>query len=92
VDQQGYGSEEIPDLIELRKKLSDTNKLRHEFWTKLRVVRNQVGRYIRAHQVSSESLETCIEKAPEEAKDYFRNEWEAGRAISTQELNKMWHQ
>lgn len=89
--QRKYDAEKIPDLIELRKQLSEANKLRHKYWTQLRAVRNQVGRYIRAHEVSAKDLESWMEQTSEEAKEYLRNEWEAGRDIPNEELKKMWH-
>ena len=48
------------DLTELHKQLAEANKLRHKFWKQLRMVRNQIGRYIRAHEIQPKEFDERV--------------------------------
>lgn len=84
-----FDSDTIPDFIELRKYLSETNKLRHKFWSMLRSVRNQIGRYLYAHQISKEEFNKKIEELSDDEKDFYLNEWEAGNQIPLKKLKEL---
>lgn len=77
----------IPDLYNLCRELSRANELRHAFWSQLRAVQNQAGRYITAHQIDEEEItKRTVSLAPKKRK-FYRKEWETGREIPLDELH-----
>jgi len=82
---------ELPDLIELRKQLSEANKLRHKFWIKLREVRNQIYRYIKAHNTTEKDFINSITKITDERKEDLKDERKVGKTIPLQELEQLFH-
>jgi hypothetical protein len=76
VVQKEYDESKIPDLIELRKQLSEVNKQRHKFWDQLRAIRNQIWRYMEAHKIGAEEFDEPAE-------------WEMGREIPLGELKQL---
>jgi len=84
-----YDARKIPDLIELRKQLSEANKLRHKFWIQLRTVRNQIGRYINAHGIEEKDFQSKLEDLTEAKRVYYECEWDTARQISLKDLNSM---
>ncbi|MBW1692150.1 MAG: hypothetical protein JRJ70_15665 [Deltaproteobacteria bacterium] len=79
------------NLAELNKQLAEANKLRHKFWNQLRLARNQIARYIHAHNIQPEEFDKLIKGLSKEKREYFKNEWEDGRKISLEELKEMFH-
>ena len=86
-----YDLTTIPDKIELRKQLSEANKLRHQFWNQLRAVRNQIGRYVRAHEISENDFMKLIKPLPKNKREFFGHERQAGKDIPVEELEQMFH-
>jgi len=84
-----FDSNTIPDFIELRKYLSETNKQRHKFWNMLRSVRNQIGRYLYAHQISEKEFNKKINDLSDDEKGFYLNEWEAGKQIPLKQLKEL---
>ena len=79
----------LPDIVELRKQLSEANKLRHQFWTQLRAVRHQIIDYIKVHEFSKKEFEKEMKSLSPEAKEYYKAAWEIGKNIPLGNLRKM---
>jgi hypothetical protein len=87
----------IPDKTRLLVELSKANELRHRFWKQLRAVRNQVGRYIIAHEIQSQKFSELTNHLSPQKRKFFETEWMEGRKIPLYELkslmtmcNKLW--
>ena len=84
-----YTPSTIPDIDELKKALSVTNELRHQYWDNLRKVRNQIGRYKKAHTIKLLELESMMTGMSSRETKFYKQEWEAGRKIESDELDRM---
>lgn len=78
---KSYDSISIPDLIELRKQLSEANKKRHEFWEQLRFVRNQILRYKNYHKIQPEEFSQKIAYLKQKEREFIENEFEAEEGV-----------
>lgn len=75
-----------PKLNDLHRGLSLANELRHKFWSQLRAVRNQAGRYITAHEIDDEEFKKKTASLDPRKRKFYRNEWKTGRAIPLKAL------
>lgn len=89
MNQEKYNEEKIPDLIELKKELSEANKLRHKFWKQLRAVRNQTLKYLSYHRISPEEFNKRIKNLSQKEKIFLTTEYKKGRKIPPKELEDM---